>query len=145
MKTSSVTTRQLASPLSCCKSRPWPGTKCLSGEHWPTEAGLPSMTETRDVPLQPASFSLSVLLAEKCRNTAQECLLRESWGRQAGGYLVTVGCSDLPFFVVSSDRCQAVLISGSLHEGLTHYLTVSSVRKTCGHHSLPLVPAVYRG
>lgn len=73
------------------------------------------MKETRDLPLQPESFFLNVLLAEKCRNTAQECLLRESWGRQTGGCLVTVGCSDLPFFVVVNDRRQAILISGSLH------------------------------
>lgn len=83
-KTSSMTTRQLAFPLSCCKSCPRPATKCLSGEHYPTEAEVLSMRETCVVPLQPESFLLSILLAQKFRNTAQECLPRESRGRQAG-------------------------------------------------------------
>lgn len=50
--------------------------------------------------------------------------------------------------MVVNDRRQAILISGSCHEGSKRYLTMASVacvRRTSGHHSFPLVPAVYRG
>lgn len=91
MKISSLTTRQLAFPLSCCKLYPWKATECLCGECYPPETGVPSTKETRALPLEPESFFLNVLLAPKFQNTAQECVPKEGWGHQAGGCLVRAG------------------------------------------------------
>lgn len=102
MKISSMTSRQLAFPLSCCKSYPWWATKCLCGEYYPTEMGVPSMKETWAMSLYPESFLLHVLLAPKFQNTAQECVPKEGWGHQAGGCWWRVDSSALPFFILSS-------------------------------------------
>ena len=109
-----MTTRQLALPL-VLHSVPLAGHTRLSGEHSPTGAGVPSMKGPWAVPLHAESFLLNVLLAQKFLNTCPGMPAQGGLGTSCGAFLMQVGSSDLPFFVVFGDRCQAVLVSGSLH------------------------------